>query len=1007
MAEALGNDNNYPVSPTDEALKQTKVSKAPFGLDHGFEVSVPTADQVEQSIPPAEHWPFAWIDIYTGESLNRRSFALMGLAYGGQAQLMYSKDEPILEDTDIKRLEDIASIRVRQTTANGTPGSCEIVLQNALEPITDKSGNLVWSRVDFKQGRFADGQTIRYMSTTPVNGNYWYKGTLKEVKLETDPHMVELEGRFFNVIWVDKAPPEAYDGLSLSLSLPAATVVKVLPAGRFYAEDAGEPIFEPMQKIKIYGVNRFQPEILTQFGYRTLNTAGATEDTSGVNTMIEDAATDSGIPHITDTDGKGLTPAEILQFSGGPAFQYASPIFTGYISDVTNQQRGANWEIRIQARDVTIWLDYSLLNINPSFNIFGREFSMESSGPFQLFTTRFESMPAHEIVRALFLGLEDANTIVATKLYFDKEMTKPITTGVYNPQTGSYDTEDIIIPAGAHVYIRDRYPPIEDEITDYMQNKTAKPEVLLQQANLAPFITSYKVGTDIGIEGWIPVWVDANRAPIASPQKHLIKTAAITDPSRSYPGLGFFREEISKKYPLVAIGSIKSKTMLPYDKLNIFNAIEPYNQEDEDSANDSYVVRAYERYFRQNWPLIQSDFTTRRSVLNEVCKASNCECYADGDGKVWFHPVWAYHSVKNLAYIIQQEECTSWSFTFSDREIVTWSQVTGEFMFDIPPGAWTYGLAIDTQERVEKYGVRALNMQNPNVKSAGAAVAYARSVMNRINSNKITGNVTVIMRPELQQANNVYIPWLNMVGYISSIEHAMQWGQQATTTIGLKYVRHPWERWTPIEYLEEPGREDEYGLKKGPQFGNPWVNQGKVVSETSTGTINEQDPTDVSTQKVPTDVGNTVGAKTPTGKMSKAADKAYDVIVDNNLFAPLGTQQRTRTNSAANNDETYTTAPADTYTYPGSSTAAVAARDKTLKYLQRQDLPVSLTAVPAANRAKDVFAIINQSELNDKDIKYTFQTAGFDIEPLFTPSRQQASIFLIKWKGTPRALIPK
>jgi len=74
----------------------------------------------------------------------------------------------------------------------------------------------------------------------------------------------------------------------------------------------------------------------------------------------------------------------------------------------------------------------------------------------------------------------------------------------------------------------------------------------------------------------------------------------------------------------------------------------------------------------------------------------------------------------------------------------------------------------------------------------------------------ITGRITLILRPEIQLARNVFIPWLNLIGYIAVIDHSIQWGRMATTTLSLKYIRHPWEPWYPLEYMsrEEQDRID-------------------------------------------------------------------------------------------------------------------------------------------------------------------------------------------------------
>jgi len=213
-----------------------------------------------------------------------------------------------------------------------------------------------------------------------------------------------------------------------------------------------------------------------------------------------------------------------------------------------------------------------------------------------------------------------------------------------------------------------------------------------------------------------------------------------------------------------------------------------------------------------------------------VIKQCNCECYADGDGRIWFHPVRAYLSVEDPVYIIHPEETVAWAFTFSDREIVTWAHVRGEYQFNALPGDFLYGQMVGDVDLVKRFGIRSIQVANSNIKTHRAAKTFARSLMKRANANKVTGTVTIILRPEVQLARNVFIPWLNVIGYVSHIDHNVQWGRTAITTLSLKYVRHPWERWSPLEYNAKAERDwlDEWYARQNPDRGRKPVSKEKA-----------------------------------------------------------------------------------------------------------------------------------------------------------------------------------
>jgi len=758
-----------------EEAQQPQIS-LPAPGEEGLTVSVIPRNEWSSgdAMPPAEHWPFAFADIFTGASFDDPQ------SHIGRAQ-KYGDDR--FDDVDFGKdflhLADVSDIHVRLTTQTGTGGSCTISFENDLVRIDKPGGGYSWKRQYFKHGKFFNGARVRFLSKSPdpSTKNIWYIGKLEETN---DTGAVRLDGTDYNIDWLD-------DNGNTGPRPSEATHAARLDPNRVFAEDQSTPIFEPMQKIKIFAGNRFKPEVLKRYRYRFV---------------------EGGIPHMR-MPGHDVPLLDTIDFAGTAAYEYATNIFTGYISDVSSKQESGKWTITVTARDVTCWLDYSMLNMNPSVNIFGVDvISQAQMNNWQIFTTRFEGMPAHEIIRAIFLGLREAYTLQDAPLY---------TSYRGDRQMVDERNQPVVLPAGSRIYIRMNFPALDksSDMSDAEQmlayeerraqferniSRAPREENRLREV-LRP--SRYLVGTDLGLEGWVDnvgsvtVTGADDEGNVTSFER---RENFIGNIRQSYFGIGNFLVDNDSEQKMYAV------PMANFHLIELFARDRLLIDPAEPNTIDAYVIQAYRRYFRQNWPLIQSEYATRRSIVNQVCKHSNSECYADGSGRVWFHPIRAYTPVEDPVYVIQPEETLSWEVAISDREIVTWAHVHGEYDFHIIPGDWIYNNKFTSLDMVKRFGVRAIHLSNPNITSPAGARTYAQAMLRRINANMITGRVTIIMRPELQLARNVFIPWLNLIGYIATIDHSIQWGRTATTTLSLKYVRHPWEPWFPLEYR---AREDE------------------------------------------------------------------------------------------------------------------------------------------------------------------------------------------------------
>jgi len=217
----------------------------PRYAEEGWTVAVPPESVWQQTVPPVTHWPLVWIDVYTGESLNKSRQPWGKAQQYGSGTLSGVR----FDEEDFIRLADVQGVRVRLTSHAGSGGTCTVTLKNALirKASGKGDGSWIWERRQFKSGRFTDGQRIRYLHDVEGSTRLWYSGKLKKHAMGS----VKLDGTYYMVNWDDGIEPY---------------VLRLNP-DHFFAEDMGEPLFEPMQKLKIFAVNRFTPEVLKDYNY--------------------------------------------------------------------------------------------------------------------------------------------------------------------------------------------------------------------------------------------------------------------------------------------------------------------------------------------------------------------------------------------------------------------------------------------------------------------------------------------------------------------------------------------------------------------------------------------------------------------------------------------------------------------------------------------------------------------------------------------------------------------
>ncbi len=232
--------------------------------------------------------------------------------------------------------------------------------------------------------------------------------------------------------------------------------------------------------------------------------------------------------------------------------------------------------------------------------------------------------------------------------------------------------------------------------------------------------------------------------------------------------------------------------------------------------------RPYELSFKTAFSFFQADFKTRRDIAYQCAEDSNFNFYADRYGEIWFHPQrfdvsWILGANNPNVYIIDNPSIISYGFIESDENIYTSIYVTTEpdFGLDSLQTIGYYFNSFRDEPATLKYGQRIFVSSNPIVNTKMKAgynpnisledqpknmgepqlslMVYAKSLLQRILASKYQGQITIGLRAEIDPGRPIYIPIRNMIYFVETVDHDVDFSGRATTTLHLSYGRKPWE----------------------------------------------------------------------------------------------------------------------------------------------------------------------------------------------------------------------
>lgn len=190
----------------------------------------------------------------------------------------------------------------------------------------------------------------------------------------------------------------------------------------------------------------------------------------------------------------------------------------------------------------------------------------------------------------------------------------------------------------------------------------------------------------------------------------------------------------------------------------------------------------------------QSEYQTKLELANAAKEAIGFEFYMDVTGDLVFKPPFYNLDVlgnKPISWV-QDIDIIDWDFSESESEVVTQLTMQGNYRgtTDYGTGAEITPVSTATDYHLlRKYGWRTHPYNSEFLNDPQLIFLHGLDVLDRINSKRHRGSVTIPMRPELRLGFPIYIAPKDQIWYISGISHSIAFGGRATTTLTLTAKR--------------------------------------------------------------------------------------------------------------------------------------------------------------------------------------------------------------------------
>jgi hypothetical protein len=207
----------------------------------------------------------------------------------------------------------------------------------------------------------------------------------------------------------------------------------------------------------------------------------------------------------------------------------------------------------------------------------------------------------------------------------------------------------------------------------------------------------------------------------------------------------------------------------------------------------------------------QSEYQTKLELANASKEAIGFEFFMDVTGDIVFKPPFFNLDIlsnKPLSWI-QDIDIIDWGFSESEAEVVTQITMQGSFGGNVEYGlseeATPYSTVTD-YHLLRKYGWRVEPYNSEFMGNPQDMFYHGLDILDRKNSRRHHGTVTIPLRPELRLGFPVYIAPKDQIWYVTGINHNIAFGGRATTQLTLTAKREKFKAPKGISRLTYKGR---------------------------------------------------------------------------------------------------------------------------------------------------------------------------------------------------------
>lgn len=223
---------------------------------------------------------------------------------------------------------------------------------------------------------------------------------------------------------------------------------------------------------------------------------------------------------------------------------------------------------------------------------------------------------------------------------------------------------------------------------------------------------------------------------------------------------------------------------------------EVQRQRGANPLDQTALVENYLPYFSLSTPqLFQSNITSKLEIMNEVKNNIQYEFYQDSTGEIFFKPPFYNLNTKEYPpFVIKDEDIISFDFDEDEAAVFTRVDVQGSWMGEFSQAAGLNGSSVPRAYHVDpqllkEYGLRGVTLNNASLVSPDSCYLFAIGELDRLNAQRLGGNVVIMGRPEMRLGYPVFIESENTFYYVTNISHNFSFGGTFTTTLGLTAAR--------------------------------------------------------------------------------------------------------------------------------------------------------------------------------------------------------------------------